>query len=327
MPIPHIPSSSRPFLPRIPFLCLIILLPSLPLCGQNLPDRIVVLDPLGDTSVAGDGFVLLPGARLYGEFARYTNGSGTDHRWNAKTGGYGEFARWDSTWSIAGTGTMEVIIDPNNDISFNPRAIFWEEGLIISARAPWGNNQAIQFGYIHRCKHDIDNIEILRVRGELEQRTLIYSGPFIRLLARPTKVLDGPLNLYLGSALRYDHFVHKLDERWNPEYAAAQPNVEDLKGTLNATVTVEGRFGNNRLGFHAGANWMLAFATPRGGKLGALGSLPFVEFGVDIYNPRGAAFTIFARGEYQRDGGIRTEPTAADLLLFGVRISSFEGMW
>lgn len=293
--------------------------------GQNIPDRILIFDPLGDTTVQGDGFVLLPGVRLYGEFGRYSNGSGPNHRWNAKTGGYGEFARWDSSWSIAAAGTMEVIIDPNNDINFNPRAIFWEEGLMISARSPWSNAGAIQFGYMHRCKHDIDNLE--RSGGEIEQRTLIYSGPFLRLLNRPTKIVDGPIDLYVGGALRFDYFVHTLDSRWNARYAGNQPNIEDLQAAINGTVKVEGRFDNGWLGLHAGANWMLALSTPQSQELEGFGSLPFVELGLDFYNPRGAAFTIFARSEHQRDGGVQTKPLPADLFLFGVRISSFGGTW
>lgn len=311
----------------VPAFLLFVFLAASSLRGQNIPDRIVIIDPLGDTAAAGEGLALLPGTRLYGEFARYSSGSGTDHRWNAKLGGYGEFVRWDASWSIAVAGTMEVIVDPNNDISFNPRAIFWEEGLIISARAPWSGNGAVQFGYMHRCKHDIDNAEKTTLGGEPEQRTLIYSGPFLRLLNRPAKILDGPVELRVGGALRFDYFVHTLDSRWNPRYAESQPNLEDLTAAINGTVRIEGRFGDGPFGLHAGGNWMLALASPRGEGMEGFGSLPFVELGLDIRNPGGGAFTIFARGERQRDGGIGTRPKPADLFLFGVRIGGAEGMW
>ena len=56
--------------------------------------------------------------------------------------------------------------------TFNPRAIFWEEGVLAGFRLDEGI--ALQAGYIHRCKHDIDNLEIT-ARGREEQRTLIYN--------------------------------------------------------------------------------------------------------------------------------------------------------
>ncbi len=296
------------------------------LSGQNLPDRIVTFDPLGDTTVGTEGFIPLPGARLYGEFSRYGNGTGATHRWNAKLGGYAEFLRWDSTWSVALAGTMEVIVDSTNDIEFNPRAIFWEEGVMISALAPWDRDESIQFGYMHRCKHDIDNIERFTGSGEIAQRTLIFSGPFLRLLKRPVKILDGPLDLYAGGSLRFDWFLHTLDTRWGRTDPEEEWNVEDLIGSLTGEVRFEGRFPNNRIALHASASCMLTLFSP-GDRTVMEAEAPFAEFGLDFYNPRGAAFTIFARGEWQRDDGILTTPTQASLFLFGVRTSSFVGMW
>ena len=316
---------NMPFL--IPSLLTFILLVQFHLKAQNLPDRIVILDPLGDTTLNSDGFTLLPGTRLYGEFGYYTDGTEDQtHRWNAKMGGYAEFARWDSTWSIALVGTMEVIVDPLNDISFNPRAIFWEEGLTISTRTPWSSNDGLQFGYTHRCKHDIDNIEVFDREGGYEQRTLIYSGPFLRFLDRPTKIIEGPIDFYAGSGLRLDYFVHTLDNRWDSETAALQPNVEDLIGSLTASVRIEGRFKNEWLGFHGSGSYMLSLTSPDE-ETTLHGNTPFAEFGLDFYNPTGSAFTVFARGEWQRDASILMEPKSVSLVLLGVRASSFGGMW
>ena len=311
------------------FTIIVLLLPSIQtlLQAQNLPDRIIILDPLGDTTLNSDRFTLLPGTRLYGEFGYYADGEGDQtHQWNAKMGGYAEFARWDSTWSIALAGTMEVIMDPLNDINFNPRAIFWEEGALISTRAPWNNHAGIQFGYTHRCKHDIDNIEVFKREGSYEQRTLIYSGPFFRVLHRPTKFFDGPIDLYAGSALRLDYFFHTLDNPWDDRETGSQPNIEDLIGSLTASARLDGRFGNGWLGLHGSASYMVTLASPDEGTT-LHGKAPFAELGLDFYNPTGSAFTIFARGEWQRDAGILMEPTPASLILLGVRASSFGGMW
>lgn len=293
--------------------------------AQNLPDRTVVLDPLADTTVGTNGFILLPATRMYGEFARYSNTSGSDHRWNAKMGGYVEFARQDSTWSVGMVGTMEVIVDPQNDIAFNPRAIFWEEGLMGSLRL--GTHSALQLGYIHRCKHDIDNLEIYAIRNEWEQRTLIYSGLMTRWLLRPRPLLRGSWNLRGGLALRNDWFLHLHD---------AQDSALNLNRLLDA-FTVTGRLELHKQNapwmLHLTGNGMLSFYGEDEGfpeRFSGVTSyldVPFLEFGVDIFNPRGMSFTAFVRGEWQRDGGLTYVPTETNLLLFGIRAASFGSMW
>lgn len=289
----------------------------------------MVLDPLGDTTVGSEGFILLPATRLYGEFGRYSNGSGDDHRWNAKTGGYLEFARWDSSWSIGLVGTMEVVMDPLNDISFNPRAIFWEEGLLASARLTSGS--ALQFGYVHRCKHDIDNLEIYTARGELEQRTLIYSGLTTRYLARPRRLADvwGSWGLYGGFALRNDLFLHLFDGSQD----TGVPTLEHLLDAVTITGRLDLRSADGPVGFHLMGNGMVSFFGEEPGLSGRtkgitlLGSMPYLELGLDLFNTKGMLFTIFARGEWQRDGGIRDAVTSEHLFLLGLRSQTFGSMW
>jgi hypothetical protein len=288
------------------------------LASQILPDRGIVYDPLGRHEWDSAGFSWLTGTHLFAEFARYSNGSGTSHRWDAKTGVYAEFARWDSTASIAIVGTTEVVMDPLNDIAFNPRAIFWEEGLIASFGT--GGESAFQFGYVHRCKHDIDNYEA----GE--ERTLIYSGIMTRELWRPRLILDGPVQ-FLGSfALRNDFFLHLLDNRSSPEAVARGASFESLIDAVNLYGHLDIQPRDARYRLHLSADFMLAAfgARPgfsdRFGGIRALGSFPFVELGVDLFNPHGTAFTIFARGEWQRDAGIHAIPEPATLVSFGVRV-------
>ncbi len=295
------------------------------LSAQNLPDRILVLDPLGDTTVGTEGFILLPSAKLYGEFARYSNGSGSDHRWNAKLGGYAEFARWDSSWSVGLVGTMEVIIDPQNDIAFNPRAIFWEEGIMASARL--GQQSALQFGYIHRCKHDIDNLEIFAFRNEWEQRTQIFSGLMTRWLLRPRPLIEGAWSLYGGLALRNDFFLHLFDEDLDTI------NLNRLIDAFTVTGRLDLRHGDAPWGLHLNGSGMLTLYgegeefSDRFKGITPYIDAPFLELGADIFNPKGMSFTVFMRGEWQRDGGIRSEPTRTDLLLFGIRAANFGSMW
>lgn len=303
---------------------ILLLLTVASLSAQNLPDRVIRLDPLGDTTVSSIGVVPLPGTRFYGEFARFTNGSGDQHRWAARTGGYIEFLRVDGAWSVAINGTMEVVMDPLNDIEFNPRAIFWEEGLMVSRAMPWENG-SVQTGYTHRCKHDIDNYEVFATTGEREQRTLIYSGPFLRLLHRPTTITSGSTGiLSLGGALRYDHYLHLLDDRGYTGRPENDGSLEDLVSSL----ALSGRLGFDLQGsmlavsLSGGVQSSFFYGTQGQGGLDAWTELMF-----EARNPTGMAFGLYLRAEELRDGGILTTPESASLLSLGVRASPGMGMW
>jgi hypothetical protein len=301
-----------------------------PLAAQVLPDRIVVLDPMSDRSLDTAGFTWLNGARLYAEFARYTPGD-RDHRWNAKTGGVVEVLRWDSTANVTIIGTMEVVVDPNNDIAFNPRAIFWEEGVLVTVAPRLEYVPPIQIGYVHRCKHDIDNLEILVGGGPREQRTLIFSGILVRMLLRETPLVTGDWIVSASGSLRLDRYLHRLDDRLDPDARLVGNDIEEMvqSSTLTARINVQ----------PAGARWrahLLAsgMLTEHGAdrdrdtdELELDASLPFVELGFDLFNPAGSSFTIFLRYEHQRDAGIGSIPTSASLTMLGVRVADMKWIW
>ena len=299
--------------------------------AQNFPDRTVVIDPLADHDADTAGFTWLNGSRLYAEFGRYSNGSGRHHRWNAKTGGYVEIARWDSSWSIAIAGTMEMVADPYSDIAFNPRAIFWEEGVLATARL--AGDASLTFGYMHRCKHDIDNLEPYLLDGKIEQITLVYSSLTARLNLRPRLLVEGPIELHGALQARNDLYAHLFDMREPIEAHATGRSMNTLANSITLTPRIDIRPRGARYGLHLNGSWMVSLfgdGEGWGGRwkgLTALGSLPFLELGADFFNPNGAAFTFFARGEWQRNGAIVPEYTPARLFLMGIRASAFETMW
>lgn len=305
--------------PIAPFLLFLLALPAF---AQNLPDRVVTLDPLARRVEDTSAFVFLAGTHLYAEFGQYDKASGEGHRWNAKSGGYFEVARWDSSASIAFVGTTEVVMDPLNDIAFNPRAIFWEEGLISTFAL--GDGWRLQGGYVHRCKHDIDNLEIRLLRERDEQRTLIYSGLMTRLILPSLPLLDGPIRLSASGTVRNDFFMHLLDSRLPAQNVGR--NLETLIDALNLGARFDLKLPGGRIGAHLAGDFMLTLAGEKPGfserfsGITALGSLPFLEFGVDFINPRGGSLALFVRGEWQRDDGILAEPSPARLVLFGVRV-------
>lgn len=298
--------------------------------AQNIPDRGTTFDPLADHAADTAGTTWLPGTRLVGEFARYSNGSGEHHRWNAKTGGWMEIVRVDSTWSVSIAGMMEMVADAFSDIGFNPRGIFWQEGVLAELRL--GRNEAFAFGYVHRCKHDIDNLEPFLLAGRIEQSTLIYSGPTLQLLARPRTIVDGAWRIDAGGAVRNDLFVHLFDQR---EPHAEQPgrDLTMLADAINLSGRLDLRPRTANLGLHVSADWMLSLFgsgpgwSGRWSGLTALGSMPYVELGLDLFTPHAGVFTFFARGEWQRDGNIVPRETPARLLLFGIRAGAADVMW
>jgi hypothetical protein len=228
-------------------------------------------------------------------------------------------------------GSMEVVVDPNNDIAFNPRAIFWEEGLMGGVRL--GHDLALQAGYIHRCKHDIDNSEIAEHQGRREQRTLIYSGVITRLLVREIALSRGDWHVTASGALRNDLFLHLLDDRLYSETRGIGRDIESMIDALSLPARVDAGPTGARWRLHASASVMAtAFgAEPGFGERFAdvtiIGAAPFLELGLDLFNPAGSTFTLFARGEWQRDAGIGSVPVPASLAMIGVRLADSRGIW
>lgn len=310
-------------------LILALLMTARGLSAQNFPDRIVVVDPLGDVARSDSGATWLPGTTLYAEFSRYSNGSGSDHRWNARTGGSLEIVRLDNDWSLHAMGTMEVVVDPQNDITFNPRAIFWEEGLF--AQRNLSERTALQFGYMHRCKHDIDNLEVFTLRGEVEQRTLIFSGPSIRYMIRPRSI--DSTTFEWGMAIREDFFLHLLDDRMRSDARGVGRSIESAVSATTLDARGRWRPGGGRVACGINVGLMVAAYgsepgfSARFSDISLVWSVPYVEVGLDFFNPDGGSLVVFARAEYQRDAAITSIPQPKDLVMFGIRMGSWKSTW
>lgn len=309
-------------------LVLISLLAAAPAFAQVLPDRNLVTDPLADRTLDTAGRTWLNGARFVAEFGRYVPGDG-DHRWNAKLGGIAEIVRWDSSANISIIGTMEVVVDPHNDITFNPRAIFWEEGLVAGFRVT--PTSVFQAGYVHRCKHDIDNLELLE-RGESQQRTLIYSGLMTRLLFEPRAIVENDWRVDFSGWLRNDFFLHLLDSRIDVATRDDGRSIESLvdaltigarmsarpAATWRIEAAVHGTFGL----FGARTGFIERFS-----EMSLVASTLHAELGFSAFNPHGSAFTIFARFEHYDDAGIASSPSRSNNTLVGVRLNDVRGIW
>ncbi len=131
--------------------------------AQRLLDRFVpyVIQP-HNGSTAGS-------LRGWGSFEGYLFQTDSLHGWRQVMGAMVDFWRRDTTLLLSFVATIEFHANFNNDIFFNPRAQFWEEGIVLSF---YTSRWILQTGYLHRCKHDIDNLALQ------QERVLIYGSFF-----------------------------------------------------------------------------------------------------------------------------------------------------
>lgn len=233
----------------------------------------------------------------WGSFGSYALSGDRDHHWYQQLAAFAEIYRHGNEWSVAVTSQIEFIANDDNDVNFSPRAIFWEEGLLITRRQ---NRFFLQLGYYHRCKHDIDNLRI----GE--ERTSVF-GSAMAAIIFPFRTGNSRATL----AFRYDHYTITWEKRTPHEYWNAGPNWEDLisSATMNADWLVPAGSLNLHLNGYAMGTLLRNESLFNGmvraeiGRKTAAGDL---RFGVHL--------------EYLGDSGIPVRPRAVTLIGAGVRI-------
>lgn len=196
---------------------------------MRFADRWVTVNPLAPITLgladrslttAATEWTLLGSSGFWGEFGMYRLQRDNEHAWNSKIGGFVELFRVGSEWSLAFVSHIEFVANPHNNIRFNPRAVFWEEGFLLTKRAGRGYWQV---GYFHRCKHDIDNILPTTCDGSGCQRSLIYGslqGKLIFPVALPFRDWEGIL------VLRSDVFTILQDDRIPSKFEQRLPRVD-----------------------------------------------------------------------------------------------------
>lgn len=209
---------------------LFLLLASVSLAGPIVPSRSFILAPqMRDLKDTTKGVKYLRQNGLWGNLARGFKSTDDRFAWSVSFGGIIGFAEWENS-SLYLQGDAEVLADTYNDISFNPRSIFWTEGIMYGMRLSEVSD--LHVGYIHRCKHDIDNLGNNQVAAN-EERTLIYGslqGKFVtRDFKLPENYLMGTFDMYAA----LDYYLVKQDYRLPHEYADAGNSVEDLTFSLD----------------------------------------------------------------------------------------------
>ncbi|MGC8767284.1 MAG: hypothetical protein ACP5QP_06290 [Brevinematia bacterium] len=145
------------------------------------------------------------------EFGKYLPEPYTDfnHFWIAKVGVFGEFLRYKNVFSLVLFSDLEMIASSNNIIFFDPRSFYWQEGIISSYKCDSLN---FQLSFTHRCKHDIDNADIVNLYGEVRARVIIWDSIWFRLFTDPIGFNWFGINFYFIPFFRNDFYVLSVDE-------------------------------------------------------------------------------------------------------------------
>ncbi len=211
------------------------------LTAQRLLERNVQLVPLADTTNYDPetGTSWAHSLSGWAGFGRYVI-SDNDHAWVQELGLTVELVRFSHKASLAFTTQIEFIADPNNNINFNPRAIFWSEGIFYMRRK---GNSYWRAGYYHRCKHDIDNLNL----GV--ERTLIFGS----LMAERSHQL--PSKQFKEAWLGYgaDLYTIRQDDRFPQDPAPGGLNTMNLLSSFSFKSHVLKAFPSEKAGIYANA--------------------------------------------------------------------------
>lgn len=193
---------------------IIVLLLSLAVSAyaQVRPSRTWHTDVARARSIQGTMPSLIGGA----EIQRSSGSLGGEQAWQFRTHVQAETYRFtDSSSSIQLTTSIEahqeLTANPLNDISFNPRAMRWEEFFWFHVGMP---SVSLRAGFVHRCKHDIDNLGGADEGNPTsplfaEQRTIILTGPTLAASLAPVVSSFGTLTLAGGA----EYFLNSSDNR------------------------------------------------------------------------------------------------------------------
>ncbi|MFC1669337.1 hypothetical protein ACFL20_03035 [Spirochaetota bacterium] len=288
--------------------------------ANPFPDRYINLNPLAH-EIKNGGFSIFPIIGGWGEFGKYSSSaSDFEHNYNAKLGVAAEFFRYKNLLTLMVSSDIELVANPRSEINFNPRSFFWQEGFIFIYNFNYFYGQ---IGYIHRCKHDIDNLEILDEEGERKERVIIYDSILLKFVSRKLNLLGHeffPLETILF--LRGDFFVYTDDDIiWSVEPGLKErSSFNNLKTSFQFGLTTDlikyeffalyfkGQYAIN----------IFTYGDSNSNKTFGASSYVF-EMGLSIMGG-GGRMNLFFNYEYQYDTAINPYRENAHLLLIGLRI-------
>ncbi len=201
------------------------------------PDRGILLNPLQTTRQTDDcGLFTMTGG--WGEIdKKMAENTDDQHNWSVKLGAALELFRYRNSFSFTASSDIELVANDQSEMKFNPRSFFWQESFMGSFS---GGPIYYQTGYVHRCKHDIDNIEVQDKTGEKRQAVFIYDSIFLRVITKEFRILNS-VNFPFVSRfyIRDDYFVLRDDSRIYEYPADEKYSIENLINTVQAGVNID----------------------------------------------------------------------------------------
>ena len=233
--------------------------------------------------------------------------------------------RVESDWSVAFLSHIEFVANPQNNIRFNPRAVFWEEGFLLTKRMGKG---FWQLGYFHRCKHDIDDILPTTCDGSGCQRSLIYGslqGKLILPVALPLRKGEGIL------LLRSDVFTILQDNRIPSSFDQLLPKVDRALSAVGVVFHARVPLTSELVGGFATLYNSVQFFGQRTGFFARFNSIETVTWhggiSAGVVLKGQAHVRLGISYEYLSDTAINPFPERSHLVMFSVTILNPQTMW
>ena len=292
-----------------------------PSFAQRFPLRFQSLNPLGIESqnVSPDETSWMHSTGGWGEFSAYRLVRDNEHAWLQRLGGYVEILRVGDEMSLAFLSDIEFIADPHNDIRFNPRAIFWEEGFLFTQRLAETYWQA---GYFHRCKHDIDNYVLAT------ERSLIFGslhGAYMLPWRAENQLAEGLF------AFRADVYTIRQDDRFPVSTRQLEPNLKRMLGTLGASAYFRKNLSSKYWGIYSTLWSMVNFYGEKEGIINRLDGIRSALFNggmtLGIALQGNVHMRLGISYEFLSDTGINPTPGKAHLMTIGVTFIDPTVMW
>lgn len=296
---------------RLLFVILLII-PVVSAHAVCLIDRGNRYDPFIMDPDSGNG--ICPSAYGWGEFARFVYRTDQNHYWMAKLGAYGEFFRIQDRFSLVLNSDLQLTASSNNlFIAFGPRAFYWHESLVFYMKF---GQSTFGAGYYHRCKHDVDNLNIFLMNNVYYARTLIWDSIVLKWTLRPVNVkLSDKLSFDVMAFADNHYYVIKQDGV-SAEYGSRVPSYTNLIDTVSIGA---------RLDFPAGmvVHWyiqpQMTFDLYHIEGATFLTTDCFLETGVGL-NGKAFDFDIFMRYETIYDTGVDPFLTSGEYVMLGLKV-------
>jgi hypothetical protein len=278
--------------------------------AQRPSERFITSNPLADTSALMPDSKTRPMQNFGGwaGFGRYL-GDEHDHGWYQELGGFAELVRFNNKNTLVFTAQIEFIADLHNEINFNPRAIFWEEGLYFMSKTESGRYWKL--GYYHRCKHDIDNLNL----GE--QRALIFGSLYASTIFPIEIAEDQKLQLVFSA----DIYTITYDSRISVRHFEQGTAWDQLSSSFRVNARYSRKLSENT-GLFASGYGMLSTLSPNSGLFDRFNAVEevYLQAGISAgFLLKGRAnMQIGFKYEYLEDSGIPIMPEASHLFSFGI---------